>query len=174
MFPDMRALDFFSEVNRRACEVERYQGRVSLMEHRRGVKAQGYDPATSGSRPDVNGTAASIALMDFEERKRREVDEHYRWIEAASKACFGADERGGGGLCALLGSTVAEAVYLHYAENMTWAATARAVGLSESQAERKAEAGVSACDLIGYSGLIAPYKKPAPWDGVEAAPVVAC
>ena len=77
-----------------------YQGRVSLMEHRREVKAQGYDPTTSGSRPDVNGTAASIALLDFEERKRREVDEHYRWIEAASKACFGPDERGGGELCA--------------------------------------------------------------------------
>lgn len=172
MFPDMRALDFFCEVNRRAAEVERYRGRVSLMEHRREVKAQGYGPATSGTRADVNGTAASIALMDFEERKRREVDEHYRWIEAASKACFGADERGDGGLCALLGSTVAEAVYLHYAENMTWAATARVVGLSKSQAERKAESGVAACDLIGYAGLIAPYRKPAPWDRAE--PVVAC
>lgn len=174
MFPDMRALDFFSEVNRRACEVERYQGRVSLMEHRREVKAQGYEPTFGGTRADANGTAASIALMDFEERKRREVEEHYRWIETASKACFGADERGSGGLCVLLGSTVAEAVYLHYAENMTWAATARAVGLSESQAERKAESGVSACDLIGYAGLIADYRRPAPWDGVAAAPAVAC
>ncbi len=174
MFPGMRALDFFSEVNRRASEVERYQGRVSLMEHRREVKAQGYEPTFGGGRSDVNGTSASIALMDFEERKRREVEEHYQWIETASKACFGADERGGGGLCALLGSTVAESVYLHYAENMTWAATARAVGLSESQAERKAESGVAACDLIGYSGLIAPYRKAAPWDGIGATEPITC
>ena len=174
MFPEMSASSFFAEVNRRAREVTRYRGRVSLMEHRREVRAQSYQPATSGGGSDVNGTAASIALMDFEARREREVEEHYAWVEAASKACYGPEESGDGGLWALLGESVADAVYLHYAEDMTWASTASRIGVSERQAERMADRGLAVCDLLGYSGLVATYRKRRPWEGVQPAQPVAC
>lgn len=92
------AREFFEAVRDAARDADRISRRLAAMEASEGVRAQGYEPSVSHSRADVNGTARTVARMDYERRvsKRREAD--YALIDKACSVIYGDEQTGLGGI----------------------------------------------------------------------------
>lgn len=149
------AREFFGWVRRCAKEAERTRRTLERMESAEGVRGASLTPSVSHSREDVNGTARTVARMDYEERMRSRLDECYRALDRACDIIYGSPERGHerGGVDALLGSAVADCMWWRFCAAADWDEVAANAGYSKSQARRLVDVGLDGCDFFGEEVL---------------------
>lgn len=148
------ARELFCAVRDAAREAERVRRSIERMEAAEGVRAQGYEPATSHSRTDANGMARTDARIDYEALTARRVEEDYQLVDTACRAIYGEGEDGRGGVCALMGTAVADCMWWRFCAAASWAEVAAACGYSKSQARRLVAQGLDAVDFFGWANLM--------------------
>jgi len=142
------ARDLLEAARDAAREAERTRRVLSGMEGREGVRAQSYEPhGRSGHRTDV--MAAVDERLDYEERMRRRVNEDYALVDLACNVIYGRDDQMTGGVCALLGSAYADALWWRYCAGATWADVARGCRMSERWCRRAVETALETIDAFG-------------------------
>lgn len=148
------ARELFCAARDAAREAERVRRSIERMEAAEGVRAQGYEPATSHSRGDANGMARTDARIDYEALTAKRVEEDYQLVDTACRAIYGAAEDGRGGVCALMGSAVADCMWWRFCAAASWAEVADACGYSKSQARRLVAQGLDAVDFFGWENVV--------------------
>lgn len=123
-----RARDFFEEVRAASEEAERTRATLLRMEAREGVRAQGYEVrgSSAGGR---DRTSATDARIDYEERMGERLETDYALIDLACRVLYGS-ESGEGGVDALMGSAVADAISFRYVDARPWSEVATLMGYS--------------------------------------------
>lgn len=139
------AAEFFAEVADKADSLYRITGRLDLMEMREGVRAQGYSPRVSGTRADVNGTDAAVALMDYERAHDRDVAECERLLALSMVVT--------GNLRRFVPAHKARALEFFYQDRRKRAWIALALHCSASTADAWRAEALRACDLAGFEEL---------------------
>ncbi len=147
------AREFFSAVREASIDADRISRRLAQMEASEGLKCQGYGSTGHGSRADVNGTARTVARMDYERRvaARREAD--YALIDRACDVIYGAGQDGLGGIDALLGSAAADVMWWRFCAAATWETVCRECGVKDSWARYTVERALDECDAYGMWGM---------------------
>ena len=139
------ARDFFSAVGQASDYVSRHRGRLESMEAREGARAQGYEPSVSRSRADVNGTAATVARMDYEAREQARVDEAYRLIDLGVHVAERVGE--------LTNREHADVLELVYEVRMQPITVADRLGVSVRTVYNRRDAALAAADALGFGAL---------------------
>ncbi len=147
------AADFFAAARRAALDAERLRRQLERMEAREGVRAQGYEAQGRGTRADVNGTDATVSRMDWEGRARERVREDYALIDAASAVVYGDSQDGLGGIDALMGPAVADAVWWRFCGAAQWREVAQRVEMSERWCREQVAAAMDVCDAYGMEAM---------------------
>ena len=147
------ARDLFGAARDASLEMTRTMLQLETMEARRHIKGQGYSGMPHGQRSDVNGTAASIALIDREEMLRARIRNDEELLDLACQVAYGADGRVGG-VSALLGSAYADVLFWRYCAGESWDTVARECGVSKSTAMRYADVALDAVDAYGVDATM--------------------
>lgn len=142
------ARQMFEAVRAAATEHDRLTRRAATMRERLGVKAQGYEPSVSGTREDVNGTAATIALVDFEERNRRRLEHDRAMMSAAQDVIYGVDDNTG--VTSYVGALAADCLFLYACGALSWREVAQETGVTVNTARAKAGSALDALDFHGW------------------------
>lgn len=137
--------DLLGEARHAARTLRRLRLRRESMRRSTGVRAQGYEPRVSGTRADVNGTDATVALLDAAPALDAQIARCERTLGALRRFLFGAD--GVSGASRLVGYDVAGMLWDHYGEDEDWQTVSRAWG-----ADARHACSV-ACDVIDASGI---------------------
>ena len=149
-YPSARS--FFEAARDASVECERTREALLRMEAREGVRAQGYE-AQGRSGHASDRTAATDARIDYEERMRERVEADYALIDVACRVLYGS-ESGKGGVDALMGSAVADAISFRYVDARPWSEVAALTGYSERQCHRLVETGFNAVDFLGWENCM--------------------
>lgn len=122
------ARDFFEAVREASREAERTRLTLLQMEAREGARAQTYAERVSvgGERDRM---AQTDARMDYEARMRERIEEDYALLDLACRVLYG-EESGKGGVDALMGSAVADAINFRYVDARPWPEVAALLGYS--------------------------------------------
>ena len=147
------AADFFGAVRSAAMDAERLGRQLARMEAREGVRAQGYEAQGRGTRSDVNGTAQTVARMDWESRvaERREAD--YALIDSACSVIYGDAQAGMGGVSALMGTATADAMWWRFCGAASWREVSQRVEMSERWCREQVAAAMDVCDAYGMEAM---------------------
>ena len=149
------AREFFEAVREASREAERTRLTLMQMEAREGVRAQGYEAqGSSGHMSDR--TASTDARMDYEERMRERLEEDYALIDLACRVLYG-EESGKGGVEALMGSAVADAISFRYVDARPWKEVAALMGYSHASwhaLRDMCQRGFNARDALGWERAI--------------------
>lgn len=149
------AREFFEAVREASREAERTRLTLMQMEAREGVRAQGYEAqGSSGHMSDR--TASTDARMDYEERMRERLEEDYALIDLACRVLYG-EESGKGGVEALMGSAVADAISFRYVDARPWKEVAALMGYSHASwhaLRDMCKRGFDAIDALGWERAI--------------------
>ena len=101
-------------------------------------------------------TASTDARMDYEERVRERLEEDYALIDLACRVLYG-EESGKGGVEALMGSTVADAISFRYVDARPWSEVAALLGYSRwsvNSLRNLCQRGFDAIDALGWERAI--------------------
>lgn len=149
------AREFFEAVREASREAERTRLTLMQMEAREGVRAQGYEAqGSSGHMSDR--TASTDARMDYEERMRERLEEDYALIDLACRVLYG-EESDKGGVEALMGSAVADAISFRYVDARPWKEVAALMGYSHASwhaLRDMCQRGFDAIDALGWERAI--------------------
>ncbi len=149
------AREFFEAVREASREAERTRLTLMQMEAREGVRAQGYEAqGSSGHMSDR--TASTDARMDYEERMRERLEEDYALIDLACRVLYG-EESGKGGVEALMGSAVTDAISFRYVDARPWKEVAALMGYSHASwhaLRDMCQRGFDAIDALGWERAI--------------------
>lgn len=157
-FEDGRQL--FAAVRAAALEHDRITRAIAQRrEHAQGMGGGGFEPRVRSSKPDVNGTAKAIALMDYERRNESRLAEDKRLMEAACDILYGRDNAGG--VSAYVGSKVADCAFLRCCGAMGWREVAEAAGVSVNTARLYVRLAADTVDMHGARFLATGE----PWGG---------
>ena len=146
------AKEFFEAVRESSRDAERIRLRLTAMEQRaEGLGGGGFEPRVrSTGEPDrMAGRVAS--LVDLETMLRERQAEDYALINAAFNVLYGED--GHSGLWALVGWR-ADAVCLHYVNDMTWERVAESLCYSKYHVWREAQVALEVCDGWGMASVV--------------------
>lgn len=141
------AREFFRAVRDASVEAERTRLTLLRMEASEGVRAQGYEPRTTGGG-NRDAMAKTDSRIDYEERMRERIEADYALIDLACRVLYG-EESGKGGVDALMGSAVADCLSFRYVDARTWPEVSALVGYSISECKRKCAEGMDAVDAYG-------------------------
>ncbi|MDO4428548.1 MAG: hypothetical protein Q4B91_03450 [Atopobiaceae bacterium] len=148
----MAAREFFEAVRAASADARRARAELEALEERRlSLGGHGASPV-SGTRSDVNGTSASIALVDREVVLHRRVEEDYALLDRACEVIYGVDndhgiERG-------MGTHFADVVWHRACGEESWDEVAVSVGMSRRTCVRYYEAAMDYVDSVGLVGSI--------------------
>lgn len=148
------AADYFGAVRAAAIDAERIGRRLERMEAREGVRAQGYEAQGRGTRSDVNGTDATVGRMDWEGRIAARREQDYALIDSACSVVYGDGQTGMGGIEALLGSRVADAVWWRFCGAASWREVAQVTEMSERWCQDQVAAALDVCDAYGMEAML--------------------
>ncbi|MBQ9005342.1 MAG: hypothetical protein IJ092_03095 [Atopobiaceae bacterium] len=108
----------------------------------------------SGGARDVR--ALTDARLDHESRLHRSISECDELVDYACAVLYGADQTGeSGGLYVLIDHAAADVLCLHYCQDMTWDATAMALGLNRRDCFRARLRALEYIDSHGVAAVIA-------------------
>lgn len=146
------ARDFFETVRQASREAERTRLTLLRMEAAEGLRAQSYEvTGRSGHRADA--MARTDARIDYESRMDERIREDYELLDLACQVLYGA-ESGKGGIDALMGSAVADAMSFRYVDARPWSEVSALTGYSERQCMRLCEQGIDAADFFGLDNCM--------------------
>lgn len=138
----------FAAVRAAALEHDRITRAIARRRELAGhVGGGGFEPRVRSSKPDVNGTAKSIAAMDFERRNEQRLAEDKRLMDAACDILYGRDNRGG--VAAYVGSAIADCAFLRCCGAMEWREVAEQVGVSVNTARVYVDTAADTVDMHG-------------------------
>lgn len=146
------AREFFAAVRAASEDIRRTSAAIERMRAREGVRAQGYSPATSGGGCDANRTDPLVSRMDYERRVSARVEAERRLVAAAECVIYG-DQAGLGGVSALLGTAVADAMWWRYCSAEDWRCVADMTSRSESWCRQAVESALDVCDAYGIDAM---------------------
>ena len=146
------ARDLFDSTRESAFEVERERRALEVMENREGPHGRSFAEAVRGGSHDV--TAPTDARMAREDRFADTIRRDEELADFATRVLYGPDYRHGG-VCACLGSAVADAVWWHYLAGETWSATARNVVTCERCCRRYRDEAFVLIDTCGVADVMA-------------------
>lgn len=147
------ARELFAAVRDAALESRRAERTLERMRAAEGVRAQGYEPRVSGGGAPSSGMGATDARMDQESRLSGRLEQDRALLDLASAVIYGR-ESGKGGVDALMGSSVADAMWWRYCDAAGWGRVAEAVGYSSRQAVRLVEQGLDCVDFFGMANCV--------------------
>lgn len=147
------AREFFCAVRRAAADADRISRELARMEAAEGVRAQSYSGGGHGTRADANGTAATIARMDYERRVSKRREEDYALVDSACDVIYGSGQTGMGGIDALLGSAVADMVWWRFCACASWSEVAGHCELSVRRCQELVDMAMDTCDAYGVSAM---------------------
>ena len=147
------AREFFSAVRRAAADADRISRELARMEAAEGVRAQSYSGGGHGTRADANGTAATIARMDYERRVSRRREEDYALVDSACDVIYGNGQTGMGGIDALLGSAVADMVWWRFCACASWSEVAEHCELSVRRCQELVDMAMDTCNAYGIEAM---------------------
>lgn len=150
-----RARDFFEEVRAASEEAERTRATLLRMEAREGVRAQGYE-ACGRSAGGRDRTRETDARIDYEERMGERLEADYALIDLACQVLYGS-ESGEGGVDALMGSDVADAISFRYVDARPWSEVAALMGYSRRSRRSMrdlCQRGFEAIDALGWERVM--------------------
>lgn len=147
------AREFFSAVRRAAADADRISRELARMEAAEGVRAQSYSGGGRGTRADANGTAATIARMDYERRVSRRREEDYALVDSACDVIYGNGQTGMGGIDALLGSAVADMVWWRFCACASWSEVAEHCELSVRRCQELVDMAMDTCNAYGIEAM---------------------
>ncbi|MDY4041307.1 MAG: hypothetical protein SOY67_04310 [Collinsella sp.] len=142
------ARDLFEAAREAARDAERISRAVERMRSREQLRAQGYQPRTSGGgRADPN--AATDARVDYERRVARRREADLALMSYASSVCYG-DGAYAGGVASLLTPAHADALWWRYVNAATWPETAEGTGMSERWCRDAVAVALDQVDAYGF------------------------
>ena len=142
------ARELFAAVRDAALEGRRAERTLERMRAAEGVRAQGYEPRVSGGGAPSSGMGATDARMDQEARLSGRLEQDRALLDLAGSVIYGADA-GRGGVDALMGSAVADAMWWRYCAAEGWGQVADRLGYSVRQTSRLVDQGTDAVDFFG-------------------------
>lgn len=148
----MGAREFFEAVRAASADASRARAELEALEERRlSLGSHGSSPV-SGTRSDVNGTSASIALVDRERALHRRIEGDYAILDRACEVIYGVDndhgiERG-------LGTRFADVVWHRSCGERTWDEVAASTKMGKSTAKRYYWAAMDYVDSVGLLGAM--------------------
>lgn len=146
--------ELFAAVRDASRETQRHRRTLERMEAGEGVRGSGgFEPRVRSSAADVNGTARTLARVDYEASVERRIEEDWRLIDLGCALLYGR-ESGRGGVEALMGGVVADCIYFRFVAAESWAEVAAHVGYSKSQCRRFTEQGMDGIDFFGWRNLM--------------------
>lgn len=141
------------DVRAAVLDADRISRTIERYESREGVRAQGYGPRPGGRRADA--MRATDARIDYESRVRQRREDDYALIDVGSALAYGGDQRGSGGVGALLGPTYADVVWWRFCAGSTWDRVSREVGMSKRWCQEAADAAIDEIDHYGIWRMLA-------------------
>ena len=147
------AREFFCAVRRAAADADRISRELARMEAAEGVRAQSYSGGGHGTRADANGTAATIARMDYERRVSKRREEDYALVDSACDVIYGSGQTGMGGIDALLGSAVADMVWWRFCAGASWSEVAGHCELSVRRCQELVDMAMDTCNAYGIEAM---------------------
>ena len=139
----MTAREYFEGV--RACQraIDRRLAVIASMRRREAVRAQSYE-AVGRSPGARDAMAATDARIDAEAAAAADLADMRREVEGGRELCRGVR--------AAHGTTRwADALELHYIEDMPWTQTASVLGVSERQAQLDVSCALDWVDSVGIA-----------------------
>lgn len=149
-FTDAREL--FEAAREASRDAERIRRQLAAMEGRaEGLGGSGFEPRVrSTGEPDRMGSRVA-ALVDRESMLLERQEEDYALIDAANAVLYGRDGRSG--LWALVGWR-ADALALHYLNDLTWEQVAAQMCYSRIHVWQQAQAALETADAWGFASVV--------------------
>lgn len=117
------------------------------MQASEGLHAASLSGRVSGG-PVSDGMHKTDVRMDYEKRIQQRQQEDYELIDLACTVLYGIDERGGG-IAALKGSAVADAMWWRFCAAAKWFTVERVVGMTERWCRDATEEALDTIDAYG-------------------------
>lgn len=141
------ARDFFNATRDAAFDAERINHTIERMQASEGLHAASLSGRVSG------GSASDVmhktdVRLDYEKRIQKRQQEDYELIDLACTVLYGKDSRGGG-IAALKGSAVADAMWWRFCAAAKWSTVERMVGMTERWCREATEAAFDTIDAYG-------------------------
>lgn len=144
------AFEYFDAVRDASLDVERITRQLERMRTPGGHS--GLAQRVSATYADVNGTDRSIALMDYEQRVQKRLDNSKKMLDDAQLILYGHDCQGG--LNVLMSGPAADVLYWRCVKSSTWSMTADAVGYSRRWCIDQAQLACEQLDAIGPDNAV--------------------
>lgn len=146
----MAARDYFEGVRAEVLELRRAQDMLERLRSRCGIRAQGYETATSG------GTARDamddvVRVVDFESRLELRIRDCEDEVSAACDLLYGKDNKGG--LAKLKGTRYADAICMAYLQVEEWSDIAEIMQCSPKWCRELCNAGFAYIDKVGWGRI---------------------
>lgn len=141
------ARELFRATRDAAIDAERIRGILDRMEASDGVRGASLSGrVSSGGASDP--MARTDARIDYEERVRERQDADYALLDIACEVIYGRDPRGGG-IAALMGAPVADAMWWRYCAAAKWRVVEARVGMTERWCRDACERAMDQVDAYG-------------------------
>lgn len=153
LYEYMSARDLFDAARAAAMECERTRRMLLAMESTEAIAGHGMtERVRSGSVPDP--MRRTDARIDRERMWSARIEENERLIDLCHSILYGREQNGKGGVCALLGSVYADALWWHYLACETWARTGEMVGYSVTRCKDMRDVALDLVDTLGLPEVI--------------------
>ena len=145
------AREVFEAARGASADAERISRRLGEMRAAEGLRGAG-PPGPHAARRDVNGMSRTEARVDYERRVANRRRSDLELVDRAAAVIYGGPR--GGGVEALLGPAVADAMWWRYCAAATWAEVGRECCVGERWARRACDAAIDTCDAYGMWGMV--------------------
>lgn len=147
------AQDLFEAARSAAQETARAAHQRQALEAKRERSGSSIVGGSRGTKADVNGTAASNALVDFEALMDKRLARDQELLSYAAAIIYGEDGRGG--VSRLLGSDYADPLFFRYCDARSWAETAAMCHMAVRTVQRHVLTAFETVDAVTFERAIA-------------------
>lgn len=145
------ARDLFDAARDASIDREAASRQLRNLDSRRFSTARRTDGMPSSHAPS-DGTAASVAFLDFEAAAKRRISEDDALLRLAIGVLYGTD--GMGGAASLLTPSHADVVFQRYVSAYTWDKAAAVCNVAPSTAKRMASELFDVVDAYGFERAV--------------------
>lgn len=145
------ARDLFEAARDASLDREAAARQLRHLDSRRFSTSRRADGMPSG-RTASDGTAASVAFLDYERAAKRRMAEDDALLRHATALLFGTD--GAGGAASLISPSHADVVFHRYISAYTWDKAASVCGVAPSTAKRMASELFDVVDAYGVERAV--------------------
>lgn len=146
------AHELFEAARSAAIERDHAAKQLERMRHRALGGSSSISVGGRGATKDVNGTAASIAIVDYESMMRARLVEDTKLLNLCAALIYGRNGREG--VSAVLGSEYADVLFWRYLNAETWVRCGVLCHVSPATAKRHAMTALDTIDSIGLRHAI--------------------